>query len=623
LEKNPFGSARITPNTAFAGQKGEWTIEYTVGSKGIAQGGGIRVHQPTSAHDLWPLGKVLAFCSNRRTSLEVCTENAYPQTYHHSKYPSVTVTVYGTDLKAGDRIRIVIGALGGYVSGRFVRSQAFTHSAKVCFHVYVDPKGNGGFVRERFRAQAYEPVPGDLTVDVRPAQEARLRVTLRSRPAKGKDPIGVLAVEATYENPVRDGACDVALSVVQGAADVPPQTSKPSGRDGVRFPLSDTGKGVCRVSASSWKHGIYGVSNPLSQDFFAGGYQAYFGDMHVMTGDCGNPQMSGSTETALLYARDVFGLDFTAVTNSFNPKCWKNDQRLFRKYNKAHDFVTLPAYEVGWLTGHKNIYYLDESLPGTWPKDVNAMWRFLKGKECMAIAHHPNTHSETDRELSWGPHDLSTINPKFERLIEICQNRGSFEKDEVGGEVSFGGFGSSVRDALAMGYRLGFVGGTDTHRGRPGSPLSNQSGLDARANVSGGITGVLAKELTRQAIWEALKARRCYATTSVRILLDVKLNGLAMGRDLRITRSNRAKFRRRTITVKAAGTYPLDRIVIVRNGKEVAQRRINDMDGAFEWTDDAPLSRVRDAKIRGMYYHAKVIQSGGNLAWASPIWLTF
>ena len=57
-------------------------------------------------------------------------------------------------------------------------------------------------------------------------------------------------------------------------------------------------------------------------------------------------------------------------------------------------------------------------------------------------------------------------------LVEITN---LYKNYETGGEVTLGGYGSSIRDILALGHRLGFVGGTDSHRGRPGSRLSNQS----------------------------------------------------------------------------------------------------------------------------------------------------
>ena len=153
--------------------------------------------------------------------------------------------------------------------------------------------------------------------------------------------------------------------------------------------------------------------------------------------------------------------------------------------------------------------------------------------------------------------------------------------------------------------------------------MSNQAGLDARVHITGGITGVLCAELTREAVWEALMARRCYATTSVRMLLDFDLNGLCMGEDVRLAEGDGARFAARALTVKAVGMCPLDRVVIVRNGDEVHSVGVDGMECSVQWEDGEALDGVRDAGIGGVYYYAKVYQKDGNVGWTSPVWLTF
>ena len=134
---------------------------------------------------------------------------------------------------------------------------------------------------------------------------------------------------------------------------------------------------------------------------------------------------------------------------------------------------------------------------------------------------------------------------------------------------------------------------------------------------------MMAKELTREAIWDALMARRCYATTSVRMLLDFSVNGLGMGTERRLTQTNRTRFRRREVIVRGVGAYPLARAVIVRNGEEVHEEKLAGMQTEVRWEDAEPLSRIRNKGIRGAYYYAKVYQQDGNVAWASPVWLTY
>jgi hypothetical protein len=77
---------------------------------------------------------------------------------------------------------------------------------------------------------------------------------------------------------------------------------------------------------------------------------------------------------------------------------------------------------------------------------------------------------------------------------------------------------SSVQDAWRMLWRLGVIGGSDGH------------------NLCGdriqGLTGVYATELTRPAIFEAIRKRRCYAITGEPIGVDFRVNGNLMGSEI-------------------------------------------------------------------------------------------
>lgn len=615
-----WGHAEITPRENIrAGSYGTWTVTYTAGANGIAVGGSLRILTPAGGRLHWEFGKVTACAEQGGASLEVITEKVHPRSVHHSHYPSVTIVVYGRPIVSRETIRVVLGDTGGYNSGRFIHTRAPDFAASNVFQVFVDPVGNARFQLEQLREERYRAVPGELTVETVPNIARRFRVSLHHSPASGRPAGATVTVEDDYENPVRDFAGTVKLD---------PTASLPGLPDSLEFTAADDGHKYFEfpapaldepayVTAYNGKHEIIGTSNPL-QPGFQGEYEIYFGDLHVMTGQGGNEGMLGSTEEALLYARDDRGLDFSAVTNS-GRDAWDIEGSVFAKYNAPHRFVAMPAREFGHKSGHKNVYVMDDSYgvprPATWQQ----LWDELRGKRATVISHHTNTHSETDPHEAWGPHNLDTINPEFERVIEICQNRGSFEKEKVGEDnVYFGGFGSSVQSALAKGLRLGFVGGTDNHRGRPGSGRSFQSGLDYNEYVTGGITGVLAKELTREAIFEAIWQRRCYATTGVRTLLDFSVNGRVMGQEFSATGEEaRAP---RTIVVKAAGTADIVRAVIVRNGQDV-----HTCEGAgqvleFEWQDDAPLGDVV-TDDGWVYYYVRLTQRDGNMAWSSPVWI--
>src|SRR5262249_45621529 len=99
------------------------------------------------------------------------------------------------------------------------------------------------------------------------------------------------------------------------------------------------------------------------------------------------------------------------------------------------------------------------------------------------------------------------------------------------------------------------------HSGRPGASYPTAGGKLA---VRGGLAGVYARDLTREAIWEALRARRCFATTGERMVLCVTARERWMG-------ERTAACKAPEIQVLAIGTRPLESVEVLR-GTEVLYR---------------------------------------------------
>ena len=121
-----------------------------------------------------------------------------------------------------------------------------------------------------------------------------------------------------------------------------------------------------------------------------------------------------------------------------------------------------------------------------------------------------------------------------------------------------------------------------------------------------GLTAVFAPQLTRKAIFTALRERRTYATTGARILLNFEANGLRMGEEGRLSTPV-------AISVRVAGTAPLESITIVRNNEDVHVAPGTGLDQELTWQDSDPGP--------GSWYYVRVVQEDGHLAWDSPIWL--
>jgi hypothetical protein len=146
--------------------------------------------------------------------------------------------------------------------------------------------------------------------------------------------------------------------------------------------------------------------------------------------------------------------------------------------------------------------------------------RRLGPAAALAVPHTPASSFMGTR---WAEHD-----PELEPLVEIYSMHGASEYAGCPREMIKTVPGQHVQDALARGYRLGFVAAGDTHSSQPGNPLLG-FGPYRTLRHKAGLTAVMADRLDEPALFDALRARRVYATTGSRILLDVVVNGAGMG----------------------------------------------------------------------------------------------
>ncbi len=148
----------------------------------------------------------------------------------------------------------------------------------------------------------------------------------------------------------------------------------------------------------------------------------------------------------------------------------------------------------------------------------------------ISFAHHPAFATPT---ATYWTDDRNRIDS--DRVVEIASEHGSSECEDITQEdcdyrvieQRYDGDGS-VQTALRLGYRLGFVGGSDNHEGTatvPGDePGYNGTFIDtdgdgigdtpAEQSFAGAITGVYHDgTLTRPMLFDALNARHSLAAT--------------------------------------------------------------------------------------------------------------
>ncbi|MBI3971984.1 MAG: CehA/McbA family metallohydrolase [Chloroflexi bacterium] len=387
-------------------------------------------------------------------------------------------------------------------------------------------------------------------------------------------------------------------------------------------------RGPVYVTALAPDLGIAGMSNPI-EPLPAGGHRIFFGDLHAHAFDRfgGRPARApfqpngfGTYAEAYTYARHVAGLDFVALAtfHSSDPQHWPGYLGLSRRVQEPGQFVTLPAVEVSdRAAGHRVVVFPDDDpakVPDVAGGRLPDLWQTLEGTGALAIPHHTNASSEGGPQ-SWDVQDWSTHDPRFQTVVEITQNRGAFEVDlpdawdRSGGATVIGGRGASVQDALARGCRLGFVGGTDNHYAQPGSNRCAKGGVDFHDRVTGGLTAILAPALSRESVMAALRARRCYATTGARMLLDCSVDGHLMGEEF-TTRAATAH-----LTARVTGDGELARLEVIRDNAVVHTQQVASRQAALDLT--LPLEPGKTT-----IFYLRVAQADGQVGWTSPVWVS-
>jgi hypothetical protein len=173
---------------------------------------------------------------------------------------------------------------------------------------------------------------------------------------------------------------------------------------------------------------------------------------------------------------------------------------------------------------------------------------------------------------------------------------------------AYEGMGSYVREALAEGYRLGFIAGSDSHWARGGRAF----GTGVTRDYPPGLQAVFAHELSRQSLFEAMWQRHTYATTGARILVDFRVNGHPMGSEISYQGTPPV------ISYTVHGTDSLEGVELWKYSESGGyERTYFPAEGRLDLTGEHTDLGYRETA----FYFLQVIQTDGHLAWASPVWV--
>lgn len=335
-------------------------------------------------------------------------------------------------------------------------------------------------------------------------------------------------------------------------------------------------------------------------------YNIYFGDIH------GHSEFSDGAPTVDQYfiqLRDVAKLDFGALTDHDHggvgkDPLWYGKWDIIKKktaeYNEPGKFTTILGYERDSYPWYNNLVvyydnYNGEMLRGEHDGEIThaELHSYLKRDDLLLVPHDTCLLSPGADFFSLEPEDMTPLIQVYSRGTH--QER--FDPEFMRNSDCEGGY---WQDALKRGARMGVMASSDDHGGNCGVVLEESNFLEKYP----GLTAVLAKENTLAAIFEALKARRCYALMGGRIYMDFRINGHYMGEEF-FTSDDKSIYYK----IEADGI--IDYVTVVKNCRDYI---------IIQGTKEQVFFDYSQEKETDVYY-LRVKLKDGRLAWSSPIWV--
>ncbi len=560
-----MGSIKLlTPGPFVAGSNAELVLVYTAGTFGIDDTGMLKVSWRTTSDLSKPqfnqpdAPNFTTVEASNGAKLDVWFDRLNIRPYANT----LLVRVGRGYLRAGDTLTIRFGDRRKGSPGLRLQTNVENN---VELRTSVDA----------FATYEFCELPGQPAFDLVAGPATRWKAILPSLAVVGEPFRLAIVAEDMWGNPTGDAAATFKAETSQPLRGLPDSIAIAKG-DGPRVidGLVADRAGDLDLSLSA-EGKIVARANPL-RVVAAAPLRRYWADLH---GQSGETIGMGTAEEYFRYARDKAFVDMVGhqgndfqITDAF----WKQLNELTAAFDQPGKFVCLPGYEWSGNTGmggDRNIFFRREGRPIRRSSHIlvqgetstaaiytaDKLFTALSGEDCRVIAHVGGRYADVKYA-----HD-----GRVERSVEVHSTWGTFEW--------------ILHDAFEKGFRVGVVCHSDDHKGRPGATTPGASTFGAM----GGLSCYFMPELTRDALFEALRQRRHYGTTGTRLFLDVRgtferdVTGfsedpkLGPAQELPVREAMmgdiiRPKTAPMRLLVEAIGTAPLDRIDVL-HGTQVVQ----------------------------------------------------
>ena len=343
------------------------------------------------------------------------------------------------------------------------------------------------------------------------------------------------------------------------------------------------------------------VTQVIFTEEFDFDWNLYFGQLHAHT-DISNG--AGSVEEAFQYASQVDGLDFFAVTDhsdSFDnadmgaidadgadiSADWAAGKQAAASVT-GEDFVGLFGFEMTWPEDKQLGHISTFNTPGWQTRDQadfenvptaleNYYTALASVPGSVSQFNHPDTvHGDFER--------FDHYSPQYDAVVSLL---------EVAGED--GVVDCEYYDlALDKGWHVAPTNNQNNHNGQWG-------------DASEARTVVLAKSLTEEALYAAMKDRRVYATQDSDLAIYYELNGTVMGSI--IPKSESAAV---TVFLSDPTDEAIGNVEVVTDGGAVL---------VSEYVETPSQVLELSASCGHSYYYLRITQPDGDVAVTAPVWM--
>ena len=408
---------------------------------------------------------------------------------------------------------------------------------------------------------------------------------------------------------------------------------------------------------------IFSVIAPFTSTAYAAtveetqqaGYNHYYGVLHSHSGYSDNQVRTSTPTTAYDHARYTAGVDFMAVTDhseyldtasdlgdlytggGANGHLWESGLREADEANADGEFVAIYAYEMTWPGmyptpgfGHINTFnttgYVSVNNPSyagnaASTNPFNYYDDIADYEGSISMFNHPTgrgyvlgsggVFGDFQQFAGWTPE-----RDKAFSLIEIGNGSkqttttltGLGVLGEIGNLLNSVAYIQMEKDfnaALEKGWHLAPTNNQDNHQADWGSSNTHR-------------TVLLAEDLTRESLYDAMRNRRAYATENQTMKVDYTVNGEVMGTifdynpdtlNVSVSISNETNFIG-TVSLVAGNRF--------QNGstRVIQSETFSTFDAEWDFTIDAGYD----------YYYIKIQQPGNvndgrHLTYTAPVWV--